>query len=545
VREQQEAQMADHQLSWLKDSAQVEEKLEQTLQEFVSQTDKVAEAQKIVLVNSQEHGQLMKGITSDVAEDLESARNTAGAMYEAGEAVRVAEEALSDATDRHKTLFQSLKELMDRAVELGLKSKVEDVEVKMRECGGRLTEGSAAVQQAEIERKLLQDYQKQAQRDREQLQRELGQELPEGDSRQEAVLVMLGRRVEVLKQKLQDMERDHQERLTAALERQKASLEEVAERTLDWRLRDKEREMQQELSYRADGIHREYQSELREQLKRQTDSHNRHLANALDTQAEQLAAKWSGELELKLTEQESHYQKQLALALSRLRGIEYVVNTIAAAGNETKRQQSMRAACDTLHAALKTANASVDPDERFSLQREVEGLRSATRDDPFVLVVLDSLPARAVSPAGIQGEGGLRERFAKVKRMCRRVALVPERGGGMGTYTLSYLQSVLIVSWRFVGRVARSEDEDKDTDKLDTFDVLERADACLRRGDVDLAVRYVNLLRGAPRSVARDWLDDARSYLETLQAVQLVSEYMAALNITSSSTATAAAEQTN
>ena len=47
-----------------------------------------------------------------------------GAMYEAGEAVRVAEEALSDATDRHKTLFQSLKELMDRAVELGLKSKV-------------------------------------------------------------------------------------------------------------------------------------------------------------------------------------------------------------------------------------------------------------------------------------------------------------------------------------------------------------------------------------------------------------------------------------
>ena len=49
-------------------------------------------------------------------------------------------------------------------------------------------------------------------------------------------------------------------------------------------------------------------------------------------QADQLAEKWSGELELKLTEQEGHYQKQLALALSRLRGIEYVVNTIAAAG---------------------------------------------------------------------------------------------------------------------------------------------------------------------------------------------------------------------
>ena len=52
--------------------------MEQTLQEFVSQTSQVAEAQKNVLVNSQEHGRLMKGITSDVVEDLESARNTAG-----------------------------------------------------------------------------------------------------------------------------------------------------------------------------------------------------------------------------------------------------------------------------------------------------------------------------------------------------------------------------------------------------------------------------------------------------------------------------------
>ena len=45
--------------------------------------------------------------------------------------------------------------------------------------------------------------------------RELGQELPEGDSVQEAVLMMLGRRVEVLKQRLQHMEKEHRDRLTA------------------------------------------------------------------------------------------------------------------------------------------------------------------------------------------------------------------------------------------------------------------------------------------------------------------------------------------
>ena len=195
----------------------------------------------------------------------------------------------------------------------------------------------------------------------------------------------------------------------------------------------------------------------------------------------------------------------------------------------------MRAACDSLHTALKSASSTPDPDQHFCLQREVAALRDATSGDPFILTILESLPAVAVSSRGIQGEGGLKERFGKVKRVCRRVALVPERSGGMGTYALSYLQSLLIVSWRFVGRIARSEDEDRDLGKLDTFEVLERADACLRQGDLDLAVRYVNLLRGVPRRVARDWLRDARSYLETQQAVLLVSEYMAALNISSSS----------
>lgn len=84
---------------------------------------------------------------------------------------------------------------------------------------------------------------------------------------------MLGRRVEVLKEKLQELEKEHNERLTAgektgkeadivhvccdhshsALERQRANLEEVAERRLTWSLRDKETEMQQELSYQVSG----------------------------------------------------------------------------------------------------------------------------------------------------------------------------------------------------------------------------------------------------------------------------------------------------
>lgn len=41
----------------------------------------------------------------------------------------------------------------------------------MREYAGRLAEGSTAIQQAEVERELLQDYHRQAQKDRQKLQR--------------------------------------------------------------------------------------------------------------------------------------------------------------------------------------------------------------------------------------------------------------------------------------------------------------------------------------------------------------------------------------
>ena len=49
--------------------------------------------------------------------------------------------------------------------------QVEEVDEKVRECKGKVVEGFGPVKQAEIERELLQDYWKQTQLDREQLQR--------------------------------------------------------------------------------------------------------------------------------------------------------------------------------------------------------------------------------------------------------------------------------------------------------------------------------------------------------------------------------------
>lgn len=41
-------------------------------------------------------------------------------------------------------------------------------------------------------------------------------------------------------------------------------------------------------------------------------------------------------------------------------------------------------------------------------------------------------------------------------------------------------------------------------------------------GDLPSALRYINLLQGAPRAVAKVWLDSARRHLEIRQAAEAV-----------------------
>lgn len=198
-------------------------------------------------------------------------------------------------------------------------------------------------------------------------------------------------------------------------------------------------------------------------------------------------------------------------------------------GEATRQQQSIRNACDTLIGALEQANTNPEPSERYIFSKELLYLREAARGDKFILSTLDSIPRQATSAAvgGIQSEAGLKERFRKVYRVCKRVALVPETGGGLGTYALSYVQSLLVFNIQTNGRVQPGQD----LSKLDTFDLLNLANMSMKRGDMESAVWYVNHLKDESRRVAQGWLEDARLYLETKQAFTLIQTYMAARNI--------------
>lgn len=88
--------------------------------------------------------------------------------------------------------------------------------------------------------------------------------------------------------------------------------------------------------------------------------------------------------------------------------------------------------------------------------------------------VLQNLPKEA-QERGVFPEDALRERFMIVERIARRLALVPEHGGSLPIYFLSFFQSIFII--RPDNPISGDELENKpfDYSKLDTYDILNRA----------------------------------------------------------------------
>ena len=197
-------------------------------------------------------------------------------------------------------------------------------------------------------------------------------------------------------------------------------------------------------------------------------------------------------------------------------------------GKSTRRQQSVHAASDTLTSAIITANTDPNPHAKHSIGNEIKSLIECAGEDEFITSILSTIPQQVLEE-GIASESGLMKRFTRVRKLCRRVALVGEEGGGLGTYLLSYMQSLL--TFDMVHDIILSRDP-HDIKSMNTYRVLSCAQECLDQGDLEGAVRLVNRLTGEARRVAGDWVKEACLYLETRQAVMVVSEYLAASSYT-------------
>lgn len=159
------------------------------------------------------------------------------------------------------------------------------------------------------------------------------------------------------------------------------------------------------------------------------------------------------------------------------------------------------------------AEAGAGYDRMKPLLDELMAVLDAGNSHPFVNAVLSTVPDSAVK-RGVWTEDDLKDRFRKVRRVCRRVAMVDEAGASLARYFLSYVQSLFVMTSSKV----LADGDQVQPESLDTFVLLDNAHYCLERGDLEQALRLMNQLRGEPRKVAADWITEARLLLETKQA---------------------------
>ncbi|KAJ8715566.1 hypothetical protein PYW07_010048 [Mythimna separata] len=262
-------------------------------------------------------------------------------------------------------------------------------------------------------------------------------------------------------------------------------------------------------------IQAEANRNMRDQLKKQAEIQAEVLQDSLVKKEKEIMATFNRAVSEKIEAERVVFKKELAAMAGKLQAIEQTLKQRAASETEARRSQSLWAAAEALLAATRRAAPAA------KLDNELKALEKAGSGDLLVQSVLKGIPDE-VRQHGIATEKALRERFEKLEETAAKVALVGREGASLPVYFLSWLQSVLLFK-KFAG-IPEDELANKPTDftKLDTFDIIQRARYHMDHGNLPAALRYVNLLQGAPRAAAQCWVRAALRHLEVKQAAETV-----------------------
>ncbi|XP_072252358.1 MICOS complex subunit MIC60 isoform X2 [Leuresthes tenuis] len=459
--------------------------------------------------------------------------------------------AVNDATAallKAKEALDSLKSLIDNSKGLKIPAArplILAAEENLHKMVVDLDKVVTKVQSAESEARIVSQYSELVNEAKQQFQREVSSLTPEIQANWKgltgklstddlnALIAHAHRRIDQLNRELAEQRVREQIHIDAALDQQKLEDQKALENAVNTELQHVKEEARLEQERKMAELREVMEAEMRTQLRRQAAAHTDHVQDVLKVQEQELRAESEQVLSSKLLEQETRYrqltQEQLDnftldmnTAYARLKGMEEAIDSHLVAEEEARKAHQLWLSVEALSYTLKTASADLPT---LPLESAAQAVRDSCSSNDFALALASALPEESLQ-RGVYSEASLRARFNSLRLLARRVALIDESHNSLYQYFLSYLQAALLFENQQEAPPNQLSSED-----LDPFKLLSYASYCLEHGDLELAAKLVNQLRGEARRVAEGWLTEARLTLETRQVVSLLSAYANAVGL--------------